>query len=747
MMVSSAALGLLLAAALQQAPETAITGTVLRFGDGGRVPLPYALVEVVEPRGARTAFADERGRYLITGVTPGPRIVRAVHIGYRTHELEVVIPRSGTLRLDLELESEPIQIPPVMVWVDPVRSLSGRDPRPVTDLAEVEFRALEITPGLVESGLSEAARSAHGSGSSDPSDALLMRGATQDLKLVLLDGAPVYAPFHMAGLIPPFEPAALGTASLYLGGAPARYNGGLSYILDLRTRRPRADRLRGSGSLDLVSADANLEGPLGSRGTFFLGSRTLHGLEPHVLDRGPSPYGYLDALGRIEVALAADWRIRSMGFWNRESVDLDLPGALTEPVQSGTPGEAEWGNRALSVILEQSRQGSSTEVGLAVSGYEARLPLSGVAPLFARGDSRRARLTGDFVRSVGSGTIRFGGSFDWLDQELTASSVVEGGAAAVESRSEATVGGAYAEGVWGVREDVRLRAGFRLDRFSSDQSVRLSPRATMTWLLTDNAALTLAAGRYHQYAATSSEAVEAALGTGLASSEVKTLLPVASASHLVLSLDQILAPGVRLGLEGFVKRFEGVGGAEDDRRLNASGLDLRVLRESTGLTGWLGYSLTWYWTPDGNGGGTSQFAGQHLLSVGLTGRLGDRWGTDLRVAFGDGLPYTSVPIGENLADQALPETTELAQPAGPDRTFFLEGGPDDAFLRVDAELFGVLRPEFGGRPLELRPYVRLLNALDRRDALFYYFEPWRGEEARPLAELSILPVVGLEWRF
>jgi hypothetical protein len=49
--------------------------------------------------------------------------------------------------------------------------------------------------------------------------------------------------------------------------------------------------------------------------------------------------------------------------------------------------------------------------------------------------------------------------------------------------------------------------------------------------------------------------------------------------------------------------------------------------------------------------------------------------------------------------------------------------------------------------MELRPFLRILNALNRRDALFYHFDPWRNEGPEPLADLPFLPLVGLEWRF
>jgi hypothetical protein len=43
--------------------------------------------------------------------------------------------------------------------------------------------------------------------------------------------------------------------------------------------------------------------------------------------------------------------------------------------------------------------------------------------------------------------------------------------------------------------------------------------------------------------------------------------------------------------------------------------------------------------------------------------------------------------------------------------------------------------------------VRVLNALDRRDALFYAFQPWRSDALTPLAARPLVPVLGVAWRF
>jgi hypothetical protein len=77
----------------------------------------------------------------------------------------------------------------------------------------------------------------------------------------------------------------------------------------------------------------------------------------------------------------------------------------------------------------------------------------------------------------------------------------------------------------------------------------------------------------------------------------------------------------------------------------------------------------------------------------------------------------------------------------------LPGGLDEDFLRLDVELNAVFRPEWSGRTWEIRPYLRVLNALDRRDALFYAFQRWRSDTVTPLAERPFVPVLGVAWRF
>jgi hypothetical protein len=624
---------------------------------------------------------------------------------------------------------------------------------------------------MAEGGLAQVARSIPGNDPSDPQDVLLMRGSAADLKLVLLDGAPVYTPFHMAGLVESFEPRSLNRASLFLGGAPARYDGGLSYILDLQGRAAERERLQGNASMDLLTGRLLLEGPLNSSTGFLVAGRAIHNLGAPLLGQGSSPYGFGDLLSRMEWTGSEGKRAYITGFWNRESILLDLSDdadeALTQEGELGNDGifgappagdGARWGNRALAAGYLGRMGATRVELRFAASRYQAELPLGDSIPLFAQSRSDRLRLTADFSRSAGPGILRFGATLDRVNSAYSALSL---DTLRVGQKNrvdlDGVTGGVYMEVTRPLSENVSLRAGGRLDRFQGDEGVRLAPRLSLKWMLTDDAALTLAGGRYHQYSNVAPGQLEKNLGPGppgeAYDEPVPLELSVGSADHLVVSLDQILAPELRLGLEGFVKKFSGVAGSAENS-LNASGVDLRVAREGPRTSGWLGYTLTWFWASDGPlATVSSPFSGRHLLSAGLTTSLSERAGISLLASYGDGLPYTSVPVfGEGQQAPALDASDASAAVnlrgdqvlnEAPDLTV----GPDEGFLRLEVELFGSWSPTLSGRTMELRPYLRILNALNRRDALFYHFEPWRSDGPEPLADLPLLPLVGLEWRF
>jgi hypothetical protein len=251
------------------------------------------------------------------------------------------------------------------------------------------------------------------------------------------------------------------------------------------------------------------------------------------------------------------------------------------------------------------------------------------------------------------------------------------------------------------------------------------------------AALTLAGGRYHQLVLGRSLRVSGPGKEDVADSlGIPTVPVVASANHLTLALDQELTRDLRLGLEGYFKRFEDLPDPEQVGTY-ASGVDVWVRRGEGVVSGWMGYSLAWYWSRPDSAGASAHFNGRQLLSTGLAAQ-GKPGRVELRVAYGSGLPYSSVgPLSDlGSATGGAPADADLPTP----------GSVPQDFLRLDAQVSRTFTPRINGHDTLLTPYLRVINALNRRDALYYRWSPRDDPSAKPVATLPLLPVLGVEWK-
>src|SRR5690606_4411373 len=198
------------------------------------------------------------------------------------------------------------------------------------------------------------------------------------------------------------------------------------------------------------------------------------------------------------------------------------------------------------------------------------------------------RFSADAASRLQGISLRYGASYEDQRQQYRASPVAGSDEwRPVGAIGEASEGGVYLDAGVQIAARLMLRTGLRADHFALSDELSISPRASATVMLTERAALTLAAGRYHQYLRPPEAEVFAA------GNEAPTLpaepLALARATHVSLALDQDVGEGVRFGLEGYFKSFEGIPGGQASNA-NASGMDLWVRRTTGDWRGWLGYS-------------------------------------------------------------------------------------------------------------------------------------------------------------
>ena len=226
-----------------EAPPGSLAGEVVSSRNGA--PVAGALVLVRDARGREVGAVTGRdGRYRLPRLPPGHWSVKVSTLDHDTFRGSVRVPRGESVQLDVVLPLRPVVLPTLSAVTDPVALVphGGSDPDPDGDVrgsqGDPELRALDAGPG--GASLVRAMEGARGNPPRNPSSVLYVRGGAADLKRVLLDGAPVYAPFHLGGLMDAVPDGVFRSARLYTGG-PA----GLRRRALLRPR-PQDPERRGS---------------------------------------------------------------------------------------------------------------------------------------------------------------------------------------------------------------------------------------------------------------------------------------------------------------------------------------------------------------------------------------------------------------------------------------------------------------------------------------------------------------------
>ena len=715
-------------AAADTVPTGAVRGVVQ--SDRSGLPVAMAVVEVRSgqaPPAARS-ITDSIGAYELRGISPGRHTLRVHHLEHTPLEMEVLVP-GGVVTLDLALRYRPLALDTVRARRPGEIRMGDTVAAERHEVAWVDSRAFEEGSGLDKA----LANPPDGSDPPDPGEVFHVRGSAADLKLVLLDGAPVYAPFHMGGLMDAFEPGVLRSARLYLGGAPARFDGGLSYVMDLATRGGNPERHSLAGSVDVVSSRGVLEGPLPRGATYLASGRVVHGAWMRAFEGNDFPYLYKDGVARVDVPLAGGV-LRATGFANEEGATADRDRSF-----------AGWRNVAGSVRYRGGRLGQDGELTVAGGGFTAALRHYGNHVLRQRGLTERARVALDLGRSAGPVRLRYGAAYEYTRVRYEVDEAALGWAPLVRTHTYGGATAAYVDATWQPSARVSLRGGVRGDSYRYSPRTTLSPRGAVTWLVGDRAALTLAAGRYHQYVRTRivSDGDPPPSFADSVRRNVASELVVASANHVSVGLDQELADGVRLGVEGFYKRFRDVPTLPGKAAYN-SGMELWVRRGTGRLTGWIGYTLTWAWSLEDDGLSADDIVGRQVLSAGLATPLGRAAKLSARFQYGSGLSASRILPGstDRSAFQAESQNA-LATASEP----LLAVPSEEPYLRLDAELSRTWTPLLAGRRTELTPYFRVINALDQREPLFYQPGP-DGEDSRTaVGGFPILPVLGVTFRF
>ncbi|MEO7963508.1 MAG: Plug domain-containing protein [Gemmatimonadaceae bacterium] len=239
-------------ASAQSSSTRRVTGSALDSRSGAAIAADVFVANALVVR------ADSLGRFTLRLSSGSATAIRLRAIGYR-QAIAVVAPCDGdTMHVSVSLDP----IAPKLASVQTTAQRDERaqfDERPLTSALSFTRGELAHVPAVGDRDVLRVVALLPGVASrNDMSSSFNVRGGEADQNLVLLDGVPIYNPFHLGGLFGTFIDATVGRVDLLTGGFPAEYGGRLSSVLEVKSADEPRVGVHGTSDLSVLSSSVRL---------------------------------------------------------------------------------------------------------------------------------------------------------------------------------------------------------------------------------------------------------------------------------------------------------------------------------------------------------------------------------------------------------------------------------------------------------------------------------------------------------
>jgi hypothetical protein len=691
-------------------------------------------------------------------------------LGYRLLERSILVRPGDTARIDVTLEREVQLLSPVRVDAASADAEAFVSKPNVATVA-VGAAAMKGIPAAGEPDVVRVVQLLPGVVSrNDFNTGLNVRGGEADQNLILLDGYPIYNPFHLGGLFSTFMDATVGGIELMTGAFPARFGGRLSSVLDVRSTDEARPGVHGSADLSAIGATARLSGTFGTeRGTWSVAARrTYADAMTSLFTDDIFPYHFRDVHARAAFVLVGNARLSVTAYLGKDILDANL----SKFEADSTPSNAsegqwtfDWGNRVIGATIAKDlgadaripllgwRLGESTtlEQRISASQFSTLLDL-GEGALAQRNEVRDVRLAGSVIARTASHDRSMG--YEVATHRIRyASGSSATGDSDFDLRQRPSSAAAWFNDLWRPSPRWLIEWGLRGEALSERGWAALSPRVSLKFFVTPEVAITAAGGRVTQW-------MHSMAGDGpLRFFEVwlasDSLTPVATAWHWVAGAERRLRDAGSVRVEAFVKRYERVLEAnwsenpqiQGDEFLVAEGRSygadiLARWQPASGLAGWISYS---YGVSTRSRDGMRWAPGhdrRHDLDIVATWRR-TKYRFGARFGFATGTPYT--PIVGEIARRTYDPSRDSWGTGNPRLWIEALGGarhaarfPATHRLDLDASR------EFKIGGASVSPYVSVVNAYNAPNVFVYLYDySTDAPTRRAISQFPVLPSLGV----
>ena len=727
------------------------------------------------------ADTDRLGSFRISEVSPGPYELRVQALGYAELVEQIEVGLATTVELDLSLARSALQLEGIEVEAQRSRERARFEQIGGATVRELELEELRLVPGVAEPDPVRAIEVLPGVVStSDFSAAFHVRGGSQDQNLILLDGMPIFSPFHLGGLFSVFNADMIDRVELKSGGFAAEHGGRVSSVLDVQSD-PGRGGFHGEGAISLLSSRIALGGRVPASVASSLGQSSIRYrvsarrsyFDVLLKPAFEFPYHLTDLQTFVEGWSPRGDRFTITAYTGEDVFDLTQVDNEDFPLRV----DWDWGNDAIGASWTRPRRGGgSLDVHVNFSRFGTGLLFPDFGDTDFRSRIQQGQLRVDLdTRPTPRWAFQTGASVERMSYD---NSFATGGTDFAGGRGTGLLTGAYAQTRWSRPGAWLVEIGVRADGYQPDPGdgvFELSPRfAVKRFLGAGDFAVKLAGGRYTQFLHSLRDE-ELPLGLDV------WALAGERAPHTVSDQIQLGVEGYRgedwfWSLEGYLRTFDGVltlNAAESpndelDDFLEGDGLsygaDLLIRKETGSVSGWM--ALSWLKADRTFPDPLSPLEPKPEVSfppifdrridLDLVLRYPGPWGWEggLRWNFGTGIPYTRALGSYAYYSPRFVEGGGLDWTGDEDDSAGLGGyavvlGERNAdryptYHRLDVSFRRRFTKGWGA----LTPYINLVNVYNQRNVLFYFYEYDRSPAVRSgVSMFPILPTIGLEISF
>lgn len=720
---------------------------------------PVAAAAVVL-RGTRTGtLTDEDGRYLLAGLPAGRATIVVSRVGYTALTREVEVRAGEETRLDVALTPSTTQLTAVRVAAEAterqqfrlsgspgVVSVRGETIKRVPVIGEPDvLRVVQLLPGVVATN--------------DFTAGYNVRGGESDQNLVLLDGFPIYNPFHLGGLFGTFIDETVGEFELMPGGFPARYGTRLSSVLNVVPKAEARSGVHGSVGVSLLASTVALGGTVrGTTSWNVAARRTYADRFVALFTDNQLPYAFTDMQAHVRHQLPGGGTLSATGYWGRDVLDASLAAFGDSSQAGGGRLRFDWGNSLVGLAwtqpLARGLGGDSAQVmqRLSHTGFGTTLDLGSGTLRFVNG-LNESRAWGEVARWRGRHETLAG--YEWsayrMGFDVDADAAGTPGLLGLALRPSAA--SVYVDHT--VRASrFTARAGLRGETVTGTGWQGLSPRASLKWFATPDLAFTLAAGQTTQWtpALRNEQAPVRVFDFWLVSNRET---PVARSWQMSTGAERWFNGSRFVRLETWLKTYDRLPSSnlfndpdvQGDEFIvttgRSYGADLLVRQlEREKLSGWIAYSYAVSWREGPEGRFAPVQDRRHNLNVVTSYRPGGRLSYGARLGVGTGTPFTDV-VGQLVRRRYDPLTNSFGTGNLPVAREPIGGVRNAArFPLVQRLDLSATYARPGRRTWA--PYLSFINAYNARNVFTYVFDYTANPPTRTaFSQFPLLPTFGV----